>query len=93
MIFLQSNLKSSFKGAGKDVGLDVLLSPSQDQFDPYLKLDYGIKVSIHRQEEYSDINNLITVKPGYDLRIFVSPHMISSGQSVVLFFRRFLEPF
>lgn len=66
------------------MGLDLLLSPDADDYISYVRSFVGIQISIHGQEEYSDNRNLIIAIPGYDYRLFITPSILTSDESVNL---------
>lgn len=48
----------------------------------FVRAFYGIQVAIHGQEDYPDINNPILAQPGYDVKVFVTPSVLTSDQIV-----------
>lgn len=71
-----------FSGAGKDVGMNVLLSPDPDEYISSTRSYAGIQVSVHGQETYSDSNHLIVAQSGFENQIYVTPCVVSSDDEV-----------
>lgn len=72
-------------GAGENVGINLLLASEPDEYVSYVRAFYGIQVAIHGQEDYPDINNPILAQPGYDVKVFVTPSVLTSDQTVCSF--------
>lgn len=78
-----SNNHYYFKGAGKDVGLDILLSPDIDEYVSPIRPYEGIQISLHHPLEFPDSKHLIVIEPGFDYRFFVTPYVLSADEEVI----------
>lgn len=88
MIFVVNNLSDQimfdiyFKGAGKFVGLDLLLSPDANDYVSYHESYYGIEASIHNRHDFPDSGHFFSLLPGYNVDIYLTPTVIKSDDSV-----------
>lgn len=64
------------------MGLDLILSPDANDYISYIRSFVGTQISIHGQDEYSDNRNVIIALAGYDYKLFITPTVVHSDQSV-----------
>lgn len=56
--------------------------PEPDHYFSYMWSFYGIVIDIHSYNNYPDFQNIIRIQPGYDLRIYVIPSVLTTDEAV-----------
>lgn len=68
------------------MGLDLFLASDPKSYYSYIRPFYGIQVAIHPQEDYPHMKNNILVQPGYDVKVFITPSVLTSDHAVCIEF-------
>lgn len=72
----------SYPGAGDSVGLELTLWPEPNEYIAYYRDYYGIEMDIHHPEDYPEMKKPIYLQPGFDLRVYVSPSVVTTDKDV-----------
>lgn len=73
------------EGGGDWSSLEIALWPEPEEYFSYLWSFYGIVIDIHQYSKYPEFRNIIQIQPGYDMRIFVTPSVVTTEKNVRTF--------
>lgn len=61
----------------------MLVTPEPNEYYSFVRPYYGVQVAIHGQNIFPDFNKPITVQPGYNIRVFFQPYVLTTDEAVV----------
>lgn len=62
--------------------MDLLLAPEPEEYFSYTRSFHGILLAIHSQEDFPDMSNSIVLQPGYHVKSFITPYVLTSDEAV-----------
>lgn len=62
--------------------MDLLLAPEPEEYFSYTRSFHGILLAIHSQEDFPDMSNSIVLQPGYHVKSFITPNVLTSDEAV-----------
>lgn len=63
--------------------MELILSPEANEYVSYIRTFHGIQVAMHSPEDFPDLSSPVLLQPGYEMKIFITPSVLTSDKNVI----------